>query len=204
MLAPSVRDLTAFFDLLAPRWNAMQSPDRHARLARMLAPHAPVFEGARRVVDIGTGTGAFLPHLARLAPDASVIAVDLSPVMLNMARAASDPGPYTWLLADAHQLPLRSGCADLVTCHNCFAHLEDRPAALRELARLLAPRGMLFILHDIPREQVNSIHGRAESPRIRRHVLPPVEFAAAHVATAGFDVLTTDDSDHYLIVARRA
>lgn len=202
MLAPSIRDLTVFFDRLAPRWNAMQSTDRSARLARLLAPHASLFEGARRVLDIGTGTGAFLPHLARLAPAARILAADLSPVMLGMARAAN-PGAAVWLQADAHHLPLRSGCADFVTCHNTFAHFEERHAALCELHRLLAPGGTLFILHDIPREQVNAIHARAENPRIRHHLLPPVEFAAAHVATAGFDVQAVNDADHYLIIGRR-
>ena len=102
MLAPSVRDLTLFFDLLAPRWDAMQTADRSARLARLLAPHASLFEDARRVLDIGTGTGAFLPHLAQLAPEARVIAVDLSPVMLDMARASA-PGNAAWLLAEGEE-----------------------------------------------------------------------------------------------------
>jgi len=203
MLASPVRELTAFFDRLAPHWNAMQSADRSARLARLLAPHASLFEGAHRVLDIGTGTGAFLPHLARLAPGAHVIAVDLSLVMLGMARAAN-PGAAVWLQADAHRLPLRAGCADLVTCHNTFAHFEERRVALREIHRLLAPGGTLFILHDIPREQVNAIHSSADSPRIRRHLLPPVDEAAAHIAAAGFDMQAANDADHYLIIARRS
>lgn len=199
----SYHDLTRFFDALAPRWNAMQSADRSARLARLVAPHAALFAGARRVLDIGTGTGAFLPHLARLASDAQVIAVDLSPVMLGMARAAN-PGAAMWLQADAHHLPLLGETVDRITCHNTFAHFEERPATLRELHRLLAPGGVLFILHDIPREQVNAIHSRADTPRIRRHLLPPVEVAAAQVAAAGFDVLGTADADHYLIIAQRS
>lgn len=202
---PSYHDLTRFFDALAPRWNAMQSVDRSARLARLVAPHAALFAGARRVLDIGTGTGAFLPHLARLAPQASVIALDLSPVMLGMARAASDHRRMRgWLQADAHHLPLSGGAVDQVTCHNTFAHFEARPAALRELARALAPGGVLFILHDIAREQVNAIHSRADSPRIRRHLLPPVEIASELVTAAGFDVLAAIDADHYLIIGRRS
>lgn len=205
MLALSTRPLITFFDALAPRWDAMQTADRHERLARLLAPHASLFEGARQGLDIGAGTGAFLPHLARLAPQAQVIALDLSPVMLEMARESGDPGTVqAWLQADVHRLPLSGACVDLVTCHNSFAHFEDGPAALRELARALVPRGMLFILHDIAREQVNTIHASADSPRIRRHLLPPVEFAAAQVASAGFDVFCADETpDHYLIIARR-
>lgn len=206
MLPPSARALIAFFDALAPRWNAMQTADRHDRLARQLAPHAALFRGARLGLDIGTGTGAFLPHLARLAPQARVIALDLSPVMLGMARASGNTGMVrAWLQADAHRLPLRSEAVDLVTCHNSFAHFEDRPAALRELARALVPGGTLFILHDIARDRVNAIHASADSPRVRHQLLPPVEIAAAQVAAAGFDVFCADDTqDHYLIIARRA
>ncbi|NLE52937.1 MAG: class I SAM-dependent methyltransferase [Chloroflexi bacterium] len=205
MLAPSTRALIAFFDALAPRWNAMQSADRYERLARQLAPHAALFRDARLGLDIGTGTGAFLPHLARLAPHAQVIALDLSPVMLRMARASNGRDIVrAWLQGDVHRLPLPGACADLITCHNSFAHFEDGPAALRELARALMPGGTLFILHDIAREQVNAIHASTDSPRVRRHVLPPVEFAAAQVASAGFEVFCADDTpDHYLIIARR-
>ena len=206
MLTPSNRALIAFFDALAPRWNAMQTADRHERLARQLAPHAALFEGARRGLDIGTGTGAFLPHLARLAPQAQVIALDLSLAMLRIARAAGDPGAVRgWLQADVHPLPLADRCVDLVTCHNSFAHFEEGTDALHELARVLVPGGVLFILHDIAREQVNAIHARAENPRVRRHLLPPVDLAAAQVAAAGFAVVSVDDTaEHYLIIARRA
>lgn len=73
------------------------------------------------------------------------------------------------------------------------------------LARSLVPGGTLFILHDIAREQVNAIHAPAENPRVRRHLLPPVDLAAAQVAGAGFDVACADDTaEHYLIIARRA
>lgn len=202
---PSYRDLTRFFDALAPRWDAMQTADRNARLARLVAPYAALFADARAVLDVGTGTGVFLPHLARLAPRAEVIALDLSPVMLGMARAASDQRRVRgWLQADVHCLPLPGDTVDRVTCHNSFAHFEDRPAALRELARVLLPGGVLFILHDIAREQVNAIHSRADNPRIRRHLLPPVEVSAAQIAENGFDVLDTEDADHYRIIARRA
>src|SRR5690606_23365606 len=111
MLAPSTRALIAFFDALAPRWNAMQSADRYERLARQLAPHAALFRDARLGLDIGTGTGAFLPHLARLAPHAQVIALDLSPVMLRMARASNGRDIVrAWLQGDVHRLPLPGAC----------------------------------------------------------------------------------------------
>lgn len=200
----ALRELTAFFDALAPRWHAMQTDERRARLDRLLAPHHHWLREARIILDIGTGTGAFLPHLCHAAPQAQVIALDLSTVMLAFARAAQgDHRVQVWIQGDAHRLPLPAQAVDRITCHNCFAHLEDRPAALRELLRVLMPGGVLLILHDIPREQVNAIHSSAENPRIRRHLLPPVDEAAAQVEAAGFCVLRTADTDHYLILAQR-
>lgn len=200
----ALRELTTFFDALAPRWHAMQTDERRARLDRLLAPHHSWFREARTILDIGTGTGAFLPHLCRAAPQAQVIALDLSTVMLAFARAEqNDNRVRAWIQGDAHRLSLPAQTVDGITCHNCFAHLEDRPAALREMLRVLVPGGVLFILHDIPREQVNAIHSSAENPRIRRHLLPPVDEAAVQVEAAGFCVLRTADTDHYLILAQR-
>ena len=198
-------DLTAFFDTLAVRWDAMQSPARDAHLARILTPHTARFAGVQRVLDVGTGTGAFLPHLHRLAPDAQVVALDLSPVMLARAQASGRArGVCCWLRGDAHRVPLARGTVDLVTCHDSFAHFEDRPAALREFFRVLRPGGQLVILHDVPRQRVNEIHGSAEHPRIQTHTLPPVDAVVPVVEGAGFAVLAAEDTaEYYLITARQ-
>jgi demethylmenaquinone methyltransferase/2-methoxy-6-polyprenyl-1,4-benzoquinol methylase len=202
----SNEDLYAFFDALAPRWYAMRrdSSERAAHLTRLLDAQRALLADVQHIVDIGTGTGALLPHLERLAPGARVAAIDLSADMLRLARANGHAGgPCCWLRADAHHMPAATGWADLVTCHDSFAHLEDRPLALREFRRVLVPGGRLLILHDISREQVNAIHTQAANPRIHTHTLPPVGELVALVEAAGFKVLDHADApDHYLITAR--
>ncbi len=204
--AASDRDLAAFFDALAARWDAMQSPERDAHLARLLAPRAALFAGARHILDIGSGTGAFLPHVRRHAPGATITALDLSGAMLRRARARDRVrGGVGWLRANAQRLPVAANRIDLVTCHDSFAHLEDRPAALAEFRRVLVPGGRLLILHDISRAQVNAIHAQAADPRVRAHLLPPVGDVIRVLMSAGFMVLTAEDTpDHYLLAARLA
>lgn len=201
-----VTELTAFFNALADHWDAMMSPDRDALLTHLIAPHNALFTGVRTILDIGTGTGAFLPQLARLAPDARVVAVDLAPEMLRRARSRGRTGmPCCFLRADAEHLPLMASTFDLVTCHDSFAHLEDRAGALRGFARVLRPGGRLLILHDIPREKLNAIHGSAQSERVRTHTLPPVEHITPLIIAAGFRVLAAEDTaTHVLIAAERA
>jgi len=55
---------------------------------------------------------------------------------------------YEALQADAQDLPLQSGFADLVIVNASIHHCDDMAQALKEAARLVAPGGMLVIDHD--------------------------------------------------------
>jgi SAM-dependent methyltransferase len=97
------------------------------------------------VVDCPCGAG---PALRALPADASLryLAVDRSPSMLRRARsraAARGLHGIEFIEADAGDLPLAFGSADLFLSYwglHCF---EDPPAALREAARCLKPGSRL-------------------------------------------------------------
>jgi SAM-dependent methyltransferase len=73
------------------------------RLAEILQL-LPGLDGSKRIIDVGSGTGCLIPHLrARGVKD--ILAVDLSPVMLQQL-AARYPPPST--------VGNDSGTADLV------------------------------------------------------------------------------------------
>jgi SAM-dependent methyltransferase len=94
------------------------------------------------VVDIGCGPGnvqATLRQNPRL-----LIGVDVS---LGALRLIKQFG-YVALQADAQDLPLQSGFADLVFVNASIHHCDDMAQALKEAARLVAPGGMLVIDHD--------------------------------------------------------
>ncbi len=104
---------------------------------------APAAAG-RRVLDVGCGEGYGAAELAGRA--SAVVAVDYSPAAIAHAREKYQVPNLTFEVMDA--LELENGRFtefDLVTCFEVIEHLEDQDRAFDELARLLAPRGLLLI-----------------------------------------------------------
>jgi ubiquinone/menaquinone biosynthesis C-methylase UbiE len=94
------------------------------------------------VVDIGCGPGNIFATLK--GKPKVLIGIDVAPKSLEIA---ADLG-YTPLLADATNLPLISGFADIVTLNAALHHCEDMEAVLKEAARLVKPGGLLVTDHD--------------------------------------------------------
>ena len=96
---------------------------------------------ARVVVDAGTGTGGLLPLLRAAAPDATIVAMDLTAGMLGHARRDT----ARLVQADLAHPPLRAGSVDVLVSAFVLFHLADPPAALRELVAALRPGGAVGI-----------------------------------------------------------
>jgi SAM-dependent methyltransferase len=94
------------------------------------------------VVDIGCGPGSLFKTLG--GRPALLIGIDVAPGSL---RLASELG-YVPLLADAHDLPLKSGFADIVAMNATVHHVTDMSKVLLEGARLVKNGGVLVVDHD--------------------------------------------------------
>ncbi len=98
-----------------------------------------------RVLDIACGTG-IVARLAkqRLGEAGIVVGVDLSADMLAVARAIAPD--IDWREGDAAALPLRKGERfDVVVCQQGLQFFTDKPAALAQMRRALAPDGRLVV-----------------------------------------------------------
>jgi ubiquinone/menaquinone biosynthesis C-methylase UbiE len=107
------------------------------------------FESGTVCVDVGAGTGAVtFPMAQRLFPDGFVLAVDRSAQMLDQlrARVSGLAGcPTAPVVMDAGALGIRTGCADVVVSSLAMPFFDDPVGALREMRRVLRPRGRLAV-----------------------------------------------------------
>ncbi len=127
--------LRGSFDRLAPEWEELRVTERY--LAPLgVAPDA--VEGSpARILDVGTGTGAAARVAAGRWPGADVLGVDMSPGMIEQARARSGAN-QRYEVGDASALPVVDASVDLVVMVNMIPFFD-------ELARVLAPGGSLAI-----------------------------------------------------------
>lgn len=101
--------------------------------------------GDERVLDAGCGSGRVTEVLLERLPRGSVVALDLSPAMLEEAQRRLAPfgDRVEYVLADlARALPVR-GRVDAVLSTATFHWVPDHDALFRNLAAVLRPGGRL-------------------------------------------------------------
>jgi SAM-dependent methyltransferase len=102
-----------------------------------------------RVVDVGCGAGIDTIIAARMVgPEGRVIGVDMTPAMLERARASAKVAGLAnvhFELGVAEQLPVEDGWADVVISNGVVNLFPDKLAGLREMARALRPEGRLQV-----------------------------------------------------------
>ncbi|MFF9362370.1 class I SAM-dependent methyltransferase [Streptomyces griseoluteus] len=118
-----------------------------------------------RVLDAGCGTGRALPPLrAAVGSSGTVIGADLTSAMLEAASQAGRGREGALLLTDVTALPLRTESLDAVFAAGLIAHLPEPSENLRELARVVRPRGTLALFHPIGRAALAARQGRQLTP----------------------------------------
>lgn len=105
-------------------------------------------QAGERVLDVACGTGV----IARLAaeqvgPTGSVTGIDVAPEMIDVAKSTPAPAGshIEWHASDAASLPLPDDSYKVVLCQMGLMFMEDRPAALAEMHRVLVPDGRVVV-----------------------------------------------------------
>jgi ubiquinone/menaquinone biosynthesis C-methylase UbiE len=170
VLEPEVMDS----DEEARDYDAMDHGAVNARFCEDLLALEP---DLRRTLDVGTGTAQIPIELCKRAPEARVLAIDLAESMLrigarNVERAALS-GAITLALVDAKDLGGGTRPFSAVVSNSIIHHIPTPINALREMVRVLAPGGVLFVrdllrpADDAAVSALVETYARDESPRQR-------------------------------------
>jgi ubiquinone/menaquinone biosynthesis C-methylase UbiE len=142
------RDLAEYFNVKAKRH--MRIPCQRV-LKRVLAKG--VKKG--RALDIGTGPGIFPIFIAKALPEIQFKGIDLSPVMIELARKNAIEegvnGRMAFEVGSAYSLPCEDHSIDLLLCINTLHHLERPIDFFNEVARALKAGGG-FVIVDFHRD----------------------------------------------------
>lgn len=204
------------YDRIAEGYATWWSPvHREATLRLLDEADAAVAAGARRVLDVGCGTGAMAVAAARRWPSVVVDAVDASDGMLAIARRelAGQRGPVRdrvrFVQGLAGRLPFDDGTFDVVLSAFVLQLVPSAPRALREMRRVLRPRGLLAYVRWLPGESTMGADAAYEEalvaagleprdPADDRPDLASVDAAIAQLRRAGFRGVAarTDHLEH--------
>ncbi len=192
----------AFFNGKAATWDQTVAEKDETKL-REMAGWLSIRPGST-VLDVGTGTGVFLPYLAAVVGgDGRIVAVDVAERMLRLAVAKSLAGNLRYVQAGASRLPLPDTYFDAVVCYSSFPHLTPLEETLRELNRVLVRGGRLLVCHTSSREKINGIH-RSMAP-VSDHLIPDESQMESLLEGAGFgEVVVEDRPDSYLASAMKS
>lgn len=183
-------------DSWAARW---EGPDRDAWQKPEAVVELMKIEPGMTVVDLGTGTGYFVPHLSRaVGADGRVLALDIEESMVeHVAERARQAGLANVTARKvAYDDPgLEPGSVDRVLCVNTWHHIPGRVDYARKLYAGLAEGGSFFLVDFKPEGD----HGPPPESRIAP------EAAAAELSAAGFDakIVPSSLTEQYVVQGTR-
>jgi SAM-dependent methyltransferase len=132
----------AYYDEFSRSYEAHRRPNDphgyHALVDDLEIDLVQRYGANRAVLEVGCGTGLLLERIARFA--ATARGIDLSPGMLEKARARG----LDVVEGTATHLPFPDATFDVTCSFKVLAHVPEIGLALREMARVTRPRGVVL------------------------------------------------------------
>jgi demethylmenaquinone methyltransferase/2-methoxy-6-polyprenyl-1,4-benzoquinol methylase len=188
----------AFFDQAAKRWKEELTIDDAHYLQHVVSLVDTTVELGKRVLDIGCGTGVLFPFLTTW----EVTALDISEEMLSCARKKNAPHVVEYVQGDAHQLPFPDSSFARVVMLSVVPHLEDANKAMREVFRILKPKGIVSIIHLNNAETITAIHANIGGA-VAHDRLPDVNELKVLLLSLGFEVCHEESAKRMTLICRK-
>ncbi|MCF7886664.1 MAG: methyltransferase domain-containing protein [Candidatus Marinimicrobia bacterium] len=110
------------------------------------------FNKNNKFLDVGCGTGYAVALTASYLSNGLSCGIDISPEMIERAKnnIQSDRGNIEFKVASAEEIPYDNNTFDYVLCTNSFHHYHRPIKSLKEMYRVLCPKGTLIIFENAP------------------------------------------------------
>jgi SAM-dependent methyltransferase len=122
-------------------WYKWRAEQLEARLRRVGRPQ--LADGTARVIEVGSGPVGLATYFSA----SRAVLVDplhdfygSSPVLSQMRNPRAE-----YVTGKGEALPVEDGGFDLVIIENCIDHVQNMHGVMRELVRVLAPGGLLYL-----------------------------------------------------------
>ncbi len=135
------------------------------------AAFAAILRDRRVILDAGCGPGYKAAWLARLNPEALVVAMDLSEAIFIAAERYGSVPNMIFVKGDIAATPFNDGGIDLISCDQVLHHTASPPDTVREFGRILSADGLLntyvYAKKALPRELLDE-HLREYAKQLTR------------------------------------
>lgn len=196
---------TYFDESVTAAWAAAEYGAAEMNKLARLFQHTGSLKGCK-ILEPGCGTGRLTEILSdRVGENGLVMALDISPKMIDMARARNAArGNVEIHLSPVEAFPVEKGAYDLILCHQVFPHFEDKVEVLRILSRSLKANGKLIVIHFITVEEINDRHRKAGTA-VEMDQMPGESEMRLYFTNAGLDIsfILDDDLGYFLSAIRK-
>jgi len=188
--------IKTYFNGKAAIWDEIAAEKDQSKL-RQMAARLDIKPGSV-VLDVGTGTGVFVPFLlCQMDYEGKILALDVGGLMQHRARVKNFDGVVAYLNADVAHIPLPGASVDSVVCYSSFPHFQDKAKALAEMYRVVKRGGRIFICHSSGQEAINGLHNGI--PEVAGDVIPEEPAMSLMLSEVGFaDIEIEDNCENYL------
>ena len=190
----NTNEVIQFFDRLAPNWDADMVGNED--VIKTILDNAGV-ETGKDILDVACGTGVLIPdYISRGV--ASVMAIDISPKMVDIAREKYLKDEKT---ISSTELSIICGDVetydfekqfDSIVVYNAFPHFPDPDRLIAGLAKKLKSGGILTIAHGMSREKINS-HHKGSASHVSNGLMPVGILVGIFTRYLSVDMYISDD-----------
>lgn len=194
-----IKSTREFFNELADDWDET-THHNSGKLYKIITILG--LKSGERVLDVGCGTGVMIPHIREhLKGEGSIVAVDFSEKMIDIAREKFPPTEYPdveFLATDVNEMKMKDEY-DAILCYSCFPHFNDQFETTEHLSGGLKENGRLMVAHSESRNSINEMHRNAEVV-VSSDYLPTSTEIVDIMKRCGLDIQQIIDSKDIFLV----